>query len=376
MAFRYHQTIVFYTNTCVLASERIASMNGILKGDKVIMGKDSTEELYNNLYYGRIKDETLELALVEAAYLLDRDKIAVSTDGVALSFRDFFTIASKLQEYFELKYIVYRDLRERGYYVQPSVTDFRVYPRGGKPGVSASQYFIHVVTERKPLPLSQLISNLQSALNVRREMVLAIVDEESDITYYGVKFQRMKGGMGPLAMELKKGVATLMADRVIVWDQDLSWELHRQGFYGNMLDEKRLQLSLVESAYLMAEYGMDILDSRTGDQLVLDDFIHKALRLEPIFEGKLKVYRDLRAKGLVAKTGFKFGSHFRVYEKIETIQRIPHSLYLVDFIGKDHVFDLTDMSRSIRLANSVRKEMVFAFEQEGIQYFSLGRIKL
>jgi tRNA-intron endonuclease len=109
---------------------------------------------------------------------------------------------------------------------------------------------------------------------------------------------------------------------------------------------------------------------------VLDDFIHKALRLEPIFEGKLKVYRDLRAKGLVAKTGFKFGSHFRVYEKIETIQRIPHSLYLVDFIGKDHVFDLTDMSRSIRLANSVRKEMVFAFEQEGIQYFSLGRIKL
>ncbi len=110
-------------------------MKGTLKGDRVVMGKDAIEELYNNFYYGRLKDETLELALVEAAYLLDRDKIAIEMDGIILSFRDFFTLASQLQEYFELKYIVYRDLRERGYYVQPSVTDFRVYPRGGKPGV-------------------------------------------------------------------------------------------------------------------------------------------------------------------------------------------------------------------------------------------------
>ena len=180
-------------------------MKGVLKGDKVVMGKDAIEELYNNFYYGRLKDETLELALVEAAYLLDREKIAIEMDGIVLSFKDFFTLASQLQEYFELKYIVYRDLRERGYYVQPSVTDFRVYPRGGKPGVTASQYFINVVTERKPLPLSQLISNLQAALNVRREMVLAIVDEESDITYYGVKFQRMKGSMGHAEHTAERG---------------------------------------------------------------------------------------------------------------------------------------------------------------------------
>lgn len=351
-------------------------MEGTLKGDKVALGKDSIEDLHTNLYYGRIRDDTLELALVEAAYLLDREKITVSQDGIGLSFRDFFIAASQLQEYFELKYIVYRDLRERGYYVQPSVTDFRVYPRGGKPGVAASQYFIHVVTERKPLPLAQLISNLKAALNVRREMVLAIVDEESDITYYGVKFQRMKGGMGPLAIEMKKDAATLMADRVIVWDQGLALELHWQGFYGNMLDENRLQISLVEAAYLLEKYGLEIRDSRTGEPLALAGFIRKALAIEPIFEGKLMLYRDLRERGMVPKTGFKFGSHFRVYEKIENIGRLPHSLYLVDFIGKDHVFGLPDMSRSIRLANSVRKEMVFAYEQEGIQYFSLGRIKL
>jgi tRNA-intron endonuclease len=65
-----------------------------------------------------------------------------------------------------------------------------------------------------------------------------------------------------------------------------------------------------------------------------------------------------------------------VYEKIESVKKIPHSLYLVDYIAVDHMFDLPDLSRSVRLANSVRKEMVFAYEEEGIQYFSLGRIKL
>lgn len=351
-------------------------MNGVLKGDKVVMGTDSIEELYNNQYYGRLRDDTLELALVEAAYLIDRNKITVNYDHTPLSFQDFFVIAAHLQEYFELKYIVYRDLRERGYYVQPSVTDFRVYPRGGKPGVAASQYFLHVATERKPMPLRQLITNLQAAVNVRKEMVLAIVDEESDITYYGVKFQRMRGGMPPLELDQQKAVAMFMTDRVIVWDTELSRSLHASGFYGNMLDEQRLQLSLVESAYLMSRYGLEVLDSETQSPLALNDFVQKALRIEPSFEGKLKVYKDLREKGLVVKTGFKFGSHFRIYEKIESIEHIPHSRYLVDSVNADHIFQLQDLSRSIRLANSVRKEMVFGFDKDGIQYFSLGRIKL
>ena len=354
----------------------VERMKGILKGDKVVLSHEATEELYNNLYYGRLKDDTLELALVEAAYLLDREKITVEVDGIERSFRDFFIAASHLQEYFELKYIVYRDLRERGYYVQPSVTDFRVYPRGGKPSVSASKYFVHVVTERKPMPMQQLLANLHAAVNVRKEMVLAIVDEESDITYYGVKGEHVRGGMPQLEIVQKKSVATLMQDRVIIWDSELSLMLHQKGFYGNMLDENRLQLSLVESAYLLSKGLLEIEDSNTGKPLELDDFISRATSIDVIFEGKLKVYEDLRDKGLVAKTGFKFGSHFRVYEQVLDIKKIPHSIYLVDSLDYDHVFQLQDMSRSIRMANSVRKEMLFAYEKGGIQYFSLGRIKL
>jgi tRNA-intron endonuclease len=350
-------------------------MKGLLKGDRVVFGADAVPELYETLHYGRLKGDRLELALVEAAYLLDREKIAVEADGKSLDFRAFFIRASQAQEYFEVKYIVYRDLRERGYYVQPGVTDFRVFPRGGKPNMAVSRHFVHVISERKPLPMAEITGNLQAALNVRKEMVLAIVDEESDITYYGVKAVNMAGSNTPPEVRPQPGTSTLLEDRVVIWDREISGKLHTLGFYGNPLDEKRLQISLVEAAYLIMRNLLEVAD--TGDNVMsLDAFVARAKAFEPDFERKLKVYADLRDKGLVAKTGFKFGSGFRVYEQFESIDKIPHSRFLVDALGDDHVFHLQALSRSIRLANSVRKEMAFAYEKNGINYFSLGRIKL
>jgi tRNA-intron endonuclease len=350
-------------------------MKGLLKGDRVVFAMDAVPELYETLHYGRMKGDMLELALVETAYLLDREKITVEEDGKPIDFRKFFIMASQTQEYFELKYIVYRDLRERGYFVQPGVTDFRVFPRGGKPGQATSRYFVHVISERIPLPMGEIIRNLQAALNVRKEMVLAIVDEESDITYYGVKNATMTGGSSPPDVTPKPGSATLLEDRVVIWDRETSKRLHSHGFYGNPLDEKRLQLSLVEAAYLIMRDKLEVADVG-GNVMTLDAFVARALAFEPDFERKLKVYADLRDKGLVAKTGFKFGSSFRVYEKVESIAKIPHSRYLVDALAYDHVFHLQALSRSVRLANSVRKEMAFAYEKSGIHYFSMGRIKL
>ncbi|TAH67875.1 MAG: tRNA-intron lyase, partial [Methanosarcina mazei] len=122
-----------------------------LKGDRVLAGKEAVAELYKTGYFGRPKDDGLELSLVEAAYLQSRGKLDIELEGKLLGFRAFFEQASLRQQNFELKYIVYKDLKERGYYVQPSSADFRVYPRGSHPGKSAAKIFVHVLSERQPL---------------------------------------------------------------------------------------------------------------------------------------------------------------------------------------------------------------------------------
>ena len=147
-----------------------------------------------------------------------------------LHFRSFFTEASSRQQFFELKYIVYKDLRERGYYVQPSVTDFRVYPRGGHPGKTQAKMFVYVRSERIPMPIKDLLSQYTAAVNVRKQMVLAIVDEESDLTYYEVKKADIKGSMDSILPEDEPVPATMLEDRVLVWDESISHLLYENGF--------------------------------------------------------------------------------------------------------------------------------------------------
>lgn len=345
--------------------------------DRVFADKQAVNELYNTGYYGRPKNNGLEMTLIEAAYLLYKKKLEIWTNGRILGFEEFFTEASKMQQNFDLKYIVYKDLRERGFYVQPGVTDFRVYPRGGHPGKTPAKSFIYVRSERIPMPLTDLMVSLNAADNVHKQMILAIVDEESDLTYYEVKKTSIKGSMPATPVSSEPARTTILEDRVIVWERSASEYLHKTGFYGKPLDDERLQLSLVESAYLMEHGHIDILNSETGASLMLEDFITLAASIEPDFQRKYKVYADIREKGLVPKTGFKFGTHFRVYSLFDLTEKMPHSEYLIHAIPVAHVFILPVMSRAVRLANSVRKRMLYAVEEKGlISYIDIGRIKM
>lgn len=350
-------------------------MKAQLKKDRVLASKAAVAELYKTSYFGRPKAEGLELSLVEAAFLLSRGKLEIELEGKILDFKTFFAQASLRQPNFELKYIVYKDLKERGYYVQPSAADFRVYPRGSHPGKTASTIFVHVQSERQLLSAKFLQGSVNSAENVHKQFILAVVDEESDLTFYEIKNETPKGEMSEPYPAVKTD-ATFLEDRVITWDSQASQTLYVRGFYGKMLDSERLQLSLVESLYLLSE-GIVTIRDRKGKVFSFDEFIETALKIESSFLRKYGVYKNLRDSRHVVKTGFKFGTHFRVYRKIESIEKIPHSEYLVNAIPADFEFRLPVMSGAVRLANSVRKTMLFAVEHgENIEYLDISRVKM
>jgi len=354
---------------------RVLGLIGKLKEDRVVAGKEAIEEIYETSYYGRPKKGNLILTLVEAAHLLYREKLEIEREGLSLGFEEYFKSASLLNPNFELKYIVYKDLRERGFYVQPGVADFRVYPRGGKPGKSSSRSYVYVHSERVALPLSVLLKNLESACNVRKQLIIAVVDEESDITYYEVQESDPAGNMEQLYPSLHTP-ATMLEDRVIVWDGEASGKLYENGFYGKPLDQKRLQLSLVEGAFLLKNNIIEVTTRKDANKLSFDDFCEKAAHIEPLFQRKYSVYEDLRTRKLLPKTGFKFGTHFRVYSEVKSSSKIPHSEYLTHSIGTQHEFSLPVMSRAIRLANSVRKRMLFAIEADEIRHIDITRVKM
>ena len=347
-----------------------------LRDDVLTAGSEAVEELYDRGFYGRVKDGKLELSLIEGAYLLSRGKIEIFSDRKDLDFKAFFEIASERIKDFELGYIVFKDLRERGYYTKMSPIGFRIYPRGGHPGKTPAHVFVYVISERAHLPLQRMISELNKAENARKRLILAIVDEESDITFYELKKTIMSGGQAEpdVVGAGMPAAASLINDRTIVWEPEIADFLHQNYFFGKKLDELRLQLSLVESGYLLDKQWIRIKHKNAAE------FNEYAEGVEPGYTLKYLVYSNLRDSGFVVKTGFKFGTHFRVYKQFKTD---THSEYLVHTIASDYTFALPELSRAVRIANTVHKRMVFGYpdgatgdETGGVGYVEVGWIRL
>ncbi|MCK4475245.1 MAG: tRNA-intron lyase [Methanophagales archaeon] len=362
-------------------------MQGELSGEKVIVAGSEADILGKG--YGR-KIGRLELSLEEAAFLLETGKIEIKEEKEKeLNLGDFLKHALDVSPKFGLRYLVYKDLKERGYAVQPGGVDFWLYPRGAKPGEKPARYFIRIISEREFLSLKELDALLISARNMRKEPILAVVDEESDVTYYEVKEAKFEFVEMKKEKREEKTKATLLGDRVLLWDADLAENLHRNNFYGKLTKEKRLLLSLVEAAYLLKKslLEIEVRRQKTEDSpepqtsalkpVNFEQFIDYASSIESDFMDKYAVYEDLREKGLVVKTGFKFGSHFRVYKAAQQ----KHSSYLIHVLPEEYVFSIPELSRAVRLAHGVKKRMIFSFKEKAgeesfIRYVDIGRMKL
>lgn len=312
--------------------------------------------------YGRLREEELVLSPIEACYLVHKGRLELYMDGRSVKFEKLLTTSGMKDPMFELRYMVYRDLRERGYHVGIQAGAFFLYERGVKPTTGPSTFVVYVVGERDPITPEWMLHRLEQVRGIRKRMVLAVVDEDGDLTYYAVDEAHLKDSE---PQEPPMARATLLQDRAFVWDAEDSRSLFEEGMYGTLLDEQTLQLSLIEMLYLAQKGVLEVHDA-SGDPLPMD-------KLESIFahigeEGKLKlkVYRELRERGYVPKSGYKFGSHFRVYETPEE----RHSTYLVHALPSKYVLTPPELSRAVRLAHSVHKHMVLACDNG--KYIEMG----
>ncbi len=170
-----------------------------LIGEKIIIwDKEDANNIFNNGWYGELLEDRLELALVEAALLLERKKIEIAKGKKNMDFQSFFKIAMKLDDRFHTRYVVYKDLRERGLPVRTGFKfgcDFRVYERGVSPlkkgpkqAHEHTKWVVFCIPENYTCSFQELSRAVRLAHNIRANMLWAIVDTDSDTTYYEIKF--------------------------------------------------------------------------------------------------------------------------------------------------------------------------------------------
>ncbi|MDI3484501.1 MAG: tRNA-intron endonuclease, archaea type [Methanobacteriaceae archaeon] len=167
-------------------------MDGQLTGDTVTVQADNMAlRLNQKSHYGNLEGDQLKLSLVEAAYLQWKGKLSIWDGKKSISFNELLSILDRRGLY--QKFIVYRDLRERGYIVKTGFkygSEFRVYERGETPSKDHSSYLVRVLHESTKLKILDFSSYVRVAHGVRKKLILAVVDDEEDITYYMVEWIR------------------------------------------------------------------------------------------------------------------------------------------------------------------------------------------
>lgn len=140
--------------------------------------------------YGEKEKTRIELSPFEVLYLLSEGWLEVSEKGAAskLTFQELLTRFTEREPRVWSQYLIYRDLRERGYVVKGGFglgVDFRVYERGTY-GKSAAKYLVYGIFEGEPAPLNDVINALSTAQNAKKELILGVIERRGEIVYYSL----------------------------------------------------------------------------------------------------------------------------------------------------------------------------------------------
>lgn len=153
----------------------IAERNG-----KYIVVNSDVRSFLERKGFGNVINNELILDSVEVAYLSMNNKIIING-----KYTTYSEIVHKIENF--AKFIVYLDLRRRGYPVKAvseGPVDLVVWSRGKSPIKDNPSFMIKVVDEGLGIRTLDLVRLLKYCESMGVQLVLALVSSEGVITYY------------------------------------------------------------------------------------------------------------------------------------------------------------------------------------------------
>lgn len=319
-------------------------MTAYIDGDHVLEQDPSVSStLMNKGCFGTIRPDGLHLTFTEAAYLVGAGRLEVrfSSKGRTLGLMDLIRSGKRHEERFLENLLVFRDLRSRGLMAKEEGDDhFLVRPRGTRSCRSDPDSCFIVRRESDAADLIELLGGTVKRGKGGLRTIVSVVDGDWDITHYEAKealrpSRRVKVRDAPLKGSLSRDLVTDDVTMAMTKDRPVAGPA---SFMGSDVDGVLL-MSIDEGAFL---YGIGPPETGPGT-------IFKHL-----------TFKDLLGRGWLPKTGFKYGTHFRVYT---SGGMDGHSELLVHCLGPDERPTWEALSRAIRLSHSVRKRMVFSLPE-------------
>lgn len=175
-----------------MSSDAEPNIEGTLLDDHVIISNKEMQNQLESKGYGETRQEKFLLKPFEALYFLFYKKLDLSKSKKKIGFEQMLSVCSKLDDNALTKFLIYRDLRVRGYTVKDGFgfgSDFRVYERG-QFGEKGAKYLVFGLSEGKQEKVGTLQKNIEEITKMGKEPILAVIERRGEVIYYKISHVR------------------------------------------------------------------------------------------------------------------------------------------------------------------------------------------
>lgn len=162
-----------------------------ITGEIISSNASEAHSLYKKSCFGEPVGEKIQYSLSETLFLVEKRKMEIFSRSKKISKKDLMDKFRRIDKKIQIKYSVFKDLREKGYIIKTALkfgAEFRVYDKGSRPGKKHAKWIVFTDHESKKLTWHEFSAKNRVAHSTKKNLLLAIVDEEGDITYYEVKW--------------------------------------------------------------------------------------------------------------------------------------------------------------------------------------------
>lgn len=171
-----------------LIMEDISLIRGEIILDQICVSDNNMIKELEQKGYGEIEKEILFLKQFETLYLLYSKRLVLNKGKREIDFDNYMNICKKTESEVLTKFLIYRDLRNRGYIVKDGFgfgSDFRVYERGHF-GEKGAKFLIFGLNEGQQEKMGNLQKKIEEITQMGKEPIIAVVDRRGEVIYYKI----------------------------------------------------------------------------------------------------------------------------------------------------------------------------------------------
>jgi tRNA-intron endonuclease, archaea type len=152
---------------------------------KVLVDETRSQDELRTKGFGEKEDAEYVLKAYEALYLMNTKRLVLK-GRKEMTFDSLFDMLVKYDRNIMTKFLVYRDLRSRGYVAKEGFgfgNDFRVYERGEYEKKPA-KYVIFGINEGTNVTARSFLQAIEQIEKMGKEAVVAVIERRGEVIYY------------------------------------------------------------------------------------------------------------------------------------------------------------------------------------------------